>query len=113
MSYKHHMNNHWAGCRLLAQTRDHCRNRDVKLFLVPGQFDVVGVSDGTDAWVAPSHVPSIFGVDVKPLLDQIRAGVDVKPVVAMPSRARVRLVADGDTTAQPEGSSRVRVRLQA
>lgn len=112
MSYKHHLTNHWAGCRLLAKTRDNCRNRDVQLFLIPGDFDYVGVTDGTDAWVAPSHVPSIFGVDVKPLLDQIRKGVDVRPVENM-SRARVRLAPIEEPKVQPQENNRARVRLQA
>lgn len=91
MSYKHHLTNHWAGCRLLAETRDHCRNRPVKLYAIPGEFEHVGVTDGTDSWVAPA-VAQVFGVDVRNLLGKLRAGEDVKPVV-FAARTRIRAAA--------------------
>lgn len=116
MSYKHHLTSHWAGCRLLAETRDHCRKRDVRLYLIPGEFDHIGVTDGTDAWVAPANVHSLFGVDVRVLLQRIRSGEDVKPVQSL-VRARVRVQASPEVTSltpSPTATrSRVRVQVSA
>jgi len=69
------MNSHWAGCRLLAETHDHNRNRPVKIYLVPGEFNCVGITDGTDSWVAPSNCQP-FAIDILRVLNEIRNGGD-------------------------------------
>lgn len=74
MSFKHHINSHFSGCVCLAQTRDECRDRTVHVYALPGEFDLVGVSDGTDAWVAPV-VADPFSVNVKRLLEDHAKGV--------------------------------------
>jgi hypothetical protein len=50
--------------------------------MLPGEFEIVGVSDGTDAWIAPvSGDP--FSVSVKRILEDIRSG-------KMPAQQRQR-----------------------
>lgn len=71
--FNSYFSSHFAGCRLLAQANDPHRNRDVKLYQFPGEFDYVGVTDGHESWVAPA-VASIFSVNVKRILDDIKEG---------------------------------------
>ena len=78
MRYNHLFANHFGSCRLLKVGHDPHRNRDVKIYAVPGEFDVVGISDGTDCWVAPINTG--FLEDVRKMLERIRAGEDVKPL---------------------------------
>lgn len=77
-NYKLHMNSKFASCRLLAHARDNHRNRDVKLYAIPGEFDVVGVSDGVDVWIAPTSI-NPFSVNVKQLLEKLARGEDLTP----------------------------------
>lgn len=85
-----YMNSGFAGCRLLAYTRDECRHRDVRLYQVPGYEDVVGVADGTDSWIAPVSA-NIMSVNVRRLLDDLQAGIPLpKPEpLAAPRRTLV------------------------
>lgn len=73
MNYKNRINTGFAGCLLLAHARDNCRNRDVRLYLLPEGDDCVGVADGTDAWIAPVSA-AVFSVNVERLIADIRAG---------------------------------------
>lgn len=73
MRYNRHFENHFGSCVLLAKTHDPYRDRDVQLRLIPGEFDVVGVTDGTDAWVAPvSGDP--FSLGISRIIESVRAG---------------------------------------
>lgn len=81
-NYKLYMNRDFAGCRLLAYAYDHCRLRDVRIFMMPGEVETVGVSDGTDTWIAPVagdpfsvNIPRIM----KDILDGKTVAVPVKP----------------------------------
>lgn len=110
MSYKHHINSHFGSCRLLAETLDKHRNRKVKLFMMPGEFNHVGVSDGTDAWIAPA-ISTVFAVDVCAILAKIREGQDVPVqrdlfVEEQPGRQRRRLA---QTEPQPTVPTRRRL----
>jgi len=67
--FNEYLKNHWEGCRLLAEARDNHRNRDVRLYLIPGEQRYVGVSDGVDAFVAPVDI-NPFGVDVRKLIGE-------------------------------------------
>lgn len=78
MNYKYYLNSQFAGCRLLAETYDEHRKRDVRVYMVPGQFDVVGVCDGTDSWVAPAII-NPFSCDVLGMLKRIASGEDIPP----------------------------------
>lgn len=103
MKYNRYFESQFAGCLLLAKAFDPHRNREVELRMLPGEFEVVGVSDGTDCWIAPvSGDP--FSVSVKRILDGIREG-------KMPAQQRTRvrvMVGDAPKTDQ-EGPRRVRV----
>lgn len=88
---------HFAGCVLLAKAHDPYRQRNVELRMVPGQFDVVGVSDGTDAWIAPV-AGDPFRVNIARLIEDARAG---RTPVFTPTRRRI--------VAEPEVKPRVRV----
>lgn len=88
MRFNEFFKNHWAGCRLLANARDEHRNRDVRIYQVPGEFDFVGVSDGVDAWIAPTSI-NPFSVDVRKLLGEIRAGNTVAAPQPFIQRRRI------------------------
>jgi hypothetical protein len=93
-SFKHWMSVKFEGCRHIASTHDPYRKRDVKVFAMPGDFELVGISDGTDSWIAPvSANPFVSqGIDVKKLLSQLREGTLVAP--ADSSRTRHRIIID-------------------
>lgn len=77
------MQTHFRACVLLAESSDPHRGRAVKLYEIPGRDDVVGVSDGVDAWVA-AVATNPFSCDVARALQRLRSG-DV------PRRQRVTL----------------------
>lgn len=56
-NYKTYMNSDFAACRLVGRGYDPHRQRDVRLYQIPGEVEVVGVSDGTDRWIAPLASP--------------------------------------------------------
>ena len=62
--WNHHFANHFGSCMLLAKARDEHRNRDVEVRMLPGEFEVVGVTDGTDAWIAPV-IADPFNVNIR------------------------------------------------
>ena len=82
--YNHHLMNHFGACRLLKSAHDPHRDRPVKIYAIPGEFDVVGITDGTDAWIGP--VSTGFLEDVRKMLQRIQAGDDV---VVSPTGRRV------------------------
>lgn len=84
--YNHHFQNHFSSCRLLAKAHDPYRQRNVELRMLPGEFDVVGVTDGTDAWVAPV-AGDPFRVNIARLIEDVRNGR--KPEIRKP---RIRVV---------------------
>lgn len=84
MSFKHHITNHFSGCRLLASTYDIYRGREVKVYMVPGTFDHVGVCDGTDAWVAPVEADP-FKVNIREILGKILAGENPEVIIKTPT----------------------------
>lgn len=86
--YLYYLKNGFDSCRLLAETRDVHRNRDVRVYMIPGEFEYVGVNDGVDKWIAPV-IANPFSVDVRKLLAAIAAG-DKPPEVPAP-RQRVKL----------------------
>lgn len=71
--FNNYMNSHFAACTLLAEARDNCRNRDVRVYAVPGYTDCVGVTDGTDSWIAPVSA-SIFSVNIERQMQDMNAG---------------------------------------
>lgn len=104
-----YMNSHFSagGCRLIARARDTSRQRDVKLFAIPGHYDVVGVSDGVDAWVAPAAAGPFFKTatgDCVKLLQKLQAGEALPAVPDAPAIvvARRRVVLQGDGPPPPD-----------
>lgn len=102
--YNHHFQNHFSSCVLLARAFDPHRNRNVELRMLPGQFDVVGVTDGTDAWIAPV-VSDPFRVNIARLIEDARNGK--KPEIRKP---RIRVLAPAEE-AQPQPQTTTRRRI--
>jgi hypothetical protein len=89
------MASHFSGCRLIARARDLCRDRNVTIHAIPGYYDVVGVSDGTDAWVAPCSAGPFFKTstgDVTKIMRALQAGEPLPPVPDLPNEGTTRRV---------------------
>lgn len=97
MALKDHFNNFFQHCRLLAETFDVHRHRDVKVYMIPGELSVVGVTDGVDCWAAPTII-NPFSCDVPDLLRRILAGENV-PVMRVGPTGRM---VPSDTPARQE-----------
>lgn len=69
--------NHFGGCRQLADAYDHCRNRAVKLYQIPGIADCIGVTDTVDCWIAPVS-ESLFTVNITRLLKDLQEGKKIQ-----------------------------------
>lgn len=90
--FNNYMGNHFSACRLVAYAHDNCRNRDVSLFMIPGQVEVCGVSDGVDAWIAPLAADP-FSVDIQRLFADIYAGKEIaKPIRIAPKTKRIAFI---------------------
>lgn len=118
--FNEYINCHFGGygCRLIARARDEHRGRDVTLHQIPGYWDCVGVSDGTDAWIAPAAASPFFRTatgDVADILRRLQAGDPIPVVPDAPPRRRVRLddatpsQPQADEAAVPQRRSRVRI----
>lgn len=109
--YKFHINNRFSSCRHIANARDPHRGRDVKLFHLPGNFEYVGVFDGTDAMICPV-IGDPYSAGVARLLQDIRDG---KPIeVKQLARARNRIEPQMELPLVVEGSEwapKLRVRV--
>lgn len=111
-NFKHYMNSRFSGCRLLANAYDQHRNREVKVFLIPGEFECVGVCDTVDCWIAPV-IAEPFSLPIGSVIKDILDGKKVVlPINAPGSRKRARSVllepGDGDTPPAPEETPRRR-----
>lgn len=73
-----HLNSHFAGCLLLAKGYDEYRKREVQLFMLPGEFNLVGISDGTDSWLAPVSADPLR-LNVRAVLESVRNGTFKEP----------------------------------
>lgn len=105
--WKHYINTGFAGCLLLSYARDHVRIRDVRIWKIPGEVDDVGISDGTDAWIAPVSA-DCFSVNVKRLLDDLAAGKPLpKPVPPVAGSRRRLIVVDEAPAIAPRGRQRL------
>lgn len=81
-NFKHYFMNDFAGCRLIAKAFDQHRHREVSIYLLPGQFEYVGVSDGTDKWIAPV-IAEPFSVNIREIILAIQNKEEIKlPVIA-------------------------------
>lgn len=86
-NWKTYMANHFGSCLVLAHARDNCRQRDVKICAIPGEVEAVGITDGTDAWIAPVTA-DCFSVNVRRLMDDLHAGKFVRAEAYAPRRER-------------------------
>lgn len=78
MRYNHHFQNHFGSCRLIVEGHDPHRNRPIQVRLIPGEFEVVGLTDGVDAWIAPvSTAPSDLFDKVRRIIEDVKAGKQV------------------------------------
>lgn len=80
MRFNHHFANKFGACRLLKVAQDPHRNREVRIYMLPGEFDIVGMTDGVDVWIAPTVTG--FLEDVRKMLGEIRAGGDPGPLAS-------------------------------
>lgn len=103
--FNYHFNNHFANCPVIAKAYDPHRKRDVTLHHVPGNFELVGVTDGTDCWCAPV-IANPFSVNVIDIFKQIRSGVDIKDLRVIQQRRKVEVP---QQVAQPVPKRRVTV----
>ena len=109
-NFKHYFDSRFSGCRLIAKAFDQHRTRDVSIYLIPGNMEVVGVSDGVDRWVAPV-APELFSVNIQQVVRDIHSGVDIKlPVVAgkpAPRTGRRALISEEAPNPPPEPETQV------
>lgn len=96
------INTHFSGCRLLAEGHDQHRNRPVKVFMIPGDFTIVGITDTVDSWIAPTSVaPSDLFDKVRRVLHDFQNGKNIE--VAHVGKPRIRVAAEPQqqTTQRP------------
>lgn len=79
MKYNRYFADGFRSCRLLATGHDPHRNRQVQVRMIPGEYELVGMHDGVDSWVAP--VISPFLHHVKRCLDEILKGGNPAPIL--------------------------------
>jgi hypothetical protein len=95
--------NDFASCRLLAYARDPHRERDVRIYLMPGDIENVGVTDGVDKWICPV-ICNPFSVNIIQLVKDIQSGVVIpkpEPPGSQGKGARRRLFNHDVPTPQP------------
>lgn len=85
--YNSYMNNHFSACLLLTHMHDPHRSRDVRVHMIPGEFEIVGLTDGVDSWICPTSTP--FMEKVRKILGTVRDGSFVR---AEPRRRERRTV---------------------
>lgn len=87
-SLKYHLNSRFRTCHRIAKAFDLCRNRDVTLYLIPGRFDLVGVDDTVDVWMAPVAADP-FSVNIKRIVADIQAGKPLHEIEVVSKRKSV------------------------
>lgn len=114
--YNHYFASFFAGCRVIAQGRDEHRNRDVTVHLLPGEFDVVGIQDGVDAWIAPVSVaPSALFDRVRRAIFALKEGkpIDTGPTPSDDPPARRRITLPPQDVVEPPSPPRRRISQEA
>jgi hypothetical protein len=99
VNWKTYISSKFSGCRHIASARDPHRGRDVKLYAVPGEFEHVGVSDGTDCWIAPVAT-SFVETTCRRQLDLILLGKEPLPAALAAVAVARRRAAAGPVAAQ-------------
>lgn len=113
-SFKTFINSGFSGCRHVASGRDPHRQRDVRIYAMPGIFDYVGAHDGVDSWVAPVAA-NPFDVNIVRLMADLQAGKDIPAPQPLEARRRLRLINSPppQPPAQPEPRKRARLAVPA
>lgn len=106
--YRYHIGNHFSACRHVANARDPHRGRDVKLYHIPGNFEVVGIFDGTDAFISPINIDPL-SAGIQRIYEDIRAGKSIEVKTIKP---RVRVEAQMELPLYPKPRVRVAVLLE-
>jgi hypothetical protein len=101
--FNEYLRSHFSGCRLLAEGHDMCRNRHVQVFLIPGYFDDVGFTDGTDSFIVPLAAESCTGSG------GLLRGVNLRELVGRIKNGEVVAVARGAELSSAQASSRRKV----
>lgn len=111
-SFKTFINSGFSGCRHVASGRDPHRQRDVRIYAMPGIFDYVGAHDGVDSWVAPVAA-NPFDVNIVRLMADLQAGKSIPTPAALEPRRRLRLAEPPSQppTTQPEPRKRARLAI--
>lgn len=68
--FNQYLNCHFRNCHEIAGTYSESYKRVVRIFYIPGYYDVVGISDGVDSWIA-NATASVCGINVRRILDSI------------------------------------------
>lgn len=74
MHWNYHLNHHFGSCRLLATGYDPHMKSEVRYYLLPGDFDNIGVTDGTNSHVVPITTISPSINRLQGLIDEVRQG---------------------------------------
>lgn len=106
--WKKYINTGFSGCQRLAYARDHVRSRDVSIWLVPGERADVGISDGTDAWIAPVSA-DCFSVNVARLIADLEAGRGIPKPVPLANTGRRQLILSADQPSEAPAAPRRRL----
>lgn len=86
--FNHYFNGDFSGCRHLANAHDPHRDRDVRIYQIPGEIECVGVTDGVDKWIAPV-VAELFTVNILKIMRDLHDGIALKlPITSGQKRAR-------------------------
>ena len=101
MKYNHLFESHFQGCLHLASYHDSHRKRDAKVFMVPGDHEIVGISDGVDSWIAPANT-SVAGYSLLALLESVRAGTFQGATPAKVPRRHINVESTKQATRIPE-----------
>ncbi len=75
--FNQYLNSGFASCRLIARAYDSGRQREIRMYMMPGYADNVGLTDGIDSWVCPTNVliPP-HGVPISKLVADTHAGLN-------------------------------------
>lgn len=98
--FNNYFANDFASCKLVAYARDPHRGRDVRLYLMPGHIDVVGVTDGVDKWICPV-IANPFSVNIVQWMRNHLDGLPNPPPVPPGQQAGRRRLVIADTDQAP------------
>lgn len=74
--FKYHIGSKFGACKLVAVGLDPHRQREVRLYHLPGNFNYVGINDGVDCFIAPASIDP-FSKGIARLFADIRAGKEI------------------------------------